>query len=117
MAKVIVEFLKTHTRYVKGDIAGFAAETVAAWPKGVCKPYDPNAPLALEIDTAKAHELDVREAELKAREDALAAREAALASEGAEATPALDATEEDEAPPAKTTKAPAGAPPKQGAKK
>ena len=127
MEKVIVEFLKTHGRYVKGDVAGFTAETVAARPKGVCKPHDPNAKagiVALSVDTsaaqkmieharaeieAKGGELDTREADLKAREDALAQREAELAA-SVSAEPTAENTED-------TAKSPSGEPPKQGAKK
>lgn len=132
MQKQIVKFLKTHGRYVKGDVAGFASETIAAWPKGVCVPYDPNAASvvgAMTLDTSEAQKmvadarveiakksevLDTREANLKAREDALAAREAALSAQ-AEVAPVVEEAaaepEQVDAP-----KKPAGAPPKQGAK-
>ncbi|OIQ32310.1 MAG: hypothetical protein BM562_05425 [Alphaproteobacteria bacterium MedPE-SWcel] len=117
MAKVIVEFLKTHGRYVKGDVAGFEAATLAKWPQDVCRPYDADASATVEpqhVDSSEAQkaiaeaqaeferkgdELAAREADLKAREEALAAREAAQSPDPA---------------PEKT--APAGAPPKQGAK-
>ena len=50
MEKVIVEFLKTHGRYVKGDVAGFTAETVAAWLIGSagCNSNAPFRPPHLE---------------------------------------------------------------------
>ncbi len=127
MAKLIVEFLKTHGRYVKGDVAGFDAATIANWPHGVCKPYDPNAKaeiVALSVDTsaaqkmieharaeieAKGGELDTREADLKAREDAFAQREAELAA-SVSTEPTVENTED-------AAKSPSGEPPKQGAKK
>jgi len=132
MAKVIVEFLKTHGRYVKGDVAGFDAETIAKWPQGVCKPHDPDAArnvVALEVDTAAAQkliadaradletkggELDARDADLKAREEALAAREAALVAEAENTAPALE--KKTEKPASASPKEGAGTPPKQGAK-
>ncbi len=133
MQKQIVKFLKTHGRYVKGDVAGFDPETVASWPKGVCVPYDPKAATvtaSVAIDTSAAQkmiedaraefaqkggELDTREADLKAREEALAAREAALAAPVEAAQEAIEEPTEVEAPDAPAKK-PAGAPPKQGAK-
>lgn len=132
MAKLIVEFLKTHGRYVKGDVAGFDAATIAKWPQGVCKPYDPDASKAVEalsVDTTAAEqliadaraeletkggELDARDADLKAREEALAAREAALTAEAENTPPALEA--KTEKPASALPKEGAGTPPKQGAK-
>lgn len=125
MQKQIVKFLKTHGRYVKGDVAGFAPETVAAWPKGVCVPYDPKAATvtaSLAIDTSAAQKLvedaraefALKEADLNAREAALAAREAALAAP-VETTPVVADTEAEPTE-ADAPKKPAGAPPKQGAK-
>ena len=140
MAKTIVKFLKTHGRYVKGDVAGFAPETVAAWPKGVCVPYDPKGPTVIgtvALDTSAAQKLvedaraefaqkeadfAAREADLKAREEAVAAREAEpttfdLLREELEKLPANETSAEIEAEaPEAPAKKPAGAPPKQGAK-
>ena len=118
MAKEIVEFLKTHGRYVKGDIAGFEPAVIASWPKGTCIPYDPDRPKPAKREAADleadAQDLAVRAAELQAREDELAAREAALMEREAEAITApekpVDPAGDGEAE--KT----AGAPPKQGAK-
>lgn len=128
MSKQIVKFLKTHGRYVKGDVAGFAPETVTAWPKGVCVPYDPKGPTeigAVAIDTSAVQKLvedaraelaqkeadfAAREADLKAREEAVAAREA-VPSLVDEIVVEIEA-EAPEAP----AKKPAGAPPKQGTK-
>ncbi|GAB5433931.1 MAG: hypothetical protein EpisKO_33010 [Epibacterium sp.] len=132
MSKQIVKFLKTHGRYVKGDVAGFAPATVAAWPKGVCEPYDPKVATGIgtvALDTSAAQkliedaraefaqkggELDTREADLKAREEALAAREAALSAQAEGALVVEEAAAEPEQVDA--PKKPAGAPPKQGAK-
>lgn len=140
MSRQIVKFLKTHGRYVKGDVAGFAPETVAAWPKGVCVPHDPNAATvtdSLKLDTSEAQklvedaraefaqkeaDLAAREADLKAREEAVAAREAEpstfdLLRDEIEKLPGNEPSTEDEkvatGAPAKKS---AGVPPKQGAK-
>lgn len=117
--KEIVEFRKTHGRYVKGDVAGFDPAVIAKWPKGTCIPYDPDRPKPAEREAADleadAQDLAARAAELQVREEELAAREAALAEREGEAIaePATSAAE-----PSKDgdgAKA-AGAPPKQGAK-
>jgi len=127
MSKTIVKFLKTHGRYVKGDVAGFDPETIAAWPKGVCKPYDPDEKLeiaSVQIDTSEAQKLiddaraefeqkaaalDSKSAELDAREEAVAAREQAQAEPAATEDNSKGASNDA----AKTS---AGTPPKQGAK-
>lgn len=118
MAKEIVEFLKTHGRYVKGDIAGFEPAVIANWPKGTCIPYDPDRPKPAKREAADleadAQDLAVRAAELQAREDELAAREAALMEREAEVITA-PAKPADPAAGGDTDKT-AGAPPKQGAK-
>lgn len=118
MAKEIVEFLKTHGRYVKGDIAGFEPAVIASWPKGTCMPYDPDRPEPAKREAADleadAQDLAVRAAELQAREDELAAREAALMEREAEAITA-PANPVDPAAGGEADKT-AGAPPKQGAK-
>lgn len=116
MAKQIVKFLKTHGRYVKGDVAGFEPATIAKWPKGTCKPFDPeevdvapNADGEAGADvSAKLAELAQREAELNAREEALAEKEKA-AEEADKAAGAAEAV-------SKGAKA-SGEPPKQGASK
>lgn len=123
MSKQIVKFLKNHGRYVKGDVAGFDPVTVAKWPKGTCKPFDPE-----EVDTApvaggeagadvsaKLSELLQREAELNAREEALAEKELAEEEAGkAAAEPA--GTADGGGKGAGAAKA-SGEPPKQGTSK
>ncbi|MFV1594029.1 hypothetical protein VWZ88_15855 [Phaeobacter sp. JH20_36] len=144
MTKVIVEFLRAHGRFVRGDIAGFAPDVVKKWPAGVCVPYDPDKPKARgvavvgEIDldadgvrkmisdaetefAEKADALSQREQELADREAELATRErellnrTAAAETGAAADPEVAAAVDEEAAKGATKKT-AGAPPKQGAK-
>ncbi|WHP68856.1 hypothetical protein [Phaeobacter inhibens] len=144
MTKVIVEFLRAHGRFVRGDIAGFAPDVVKKWPAGVCVPYDPDKPKAggvavignIELNAdgvrkmisdaetefaAKSDALSQREQELADREAELAARERELLSRvAAEQTDASAEPEEaaavDEEAAKDATKKTAGAPPKQGAK-
>ncbi|KIC19625.1 MULTISPECIES: hypothetical protein [unclassified Leisingera] len=120
MSKQIVKFLKTHGRYVKGDVAGFEPATIAKWPKGTCKPFDPeevdsapNADGEAGADvSAKLAELAQREADLKAREEALAEKEQAAEEAGKAGGEPAGAAEAA----SKGAKA-SGEPPKQGASK
>lgn len=115
MAKQIVKFLKTHGRYVRGDVAGFDQATIARWPKGTCKDYDPNEAeaaaqsvtigaldLSVVADGFRA-ELEAKAAELEAKAAELEAREMALWSMEAEASQS-------------NAEKPSGEPPKQGDK-
>ncbi|SIO36555.1 hypothetical protein SAMN05444722_1692 [Rhodovulum sp. ES.010] len=98
--KVIVKFVRSHGRYIKGDIAGFDAVTakkLTAGDAAPARPYDPEAEKKIAAAPDDIAALSAREAALEARAAALAEREAALAADGAEGKAA-------------------GAPPKQGAK-
>jgi len=131
MAKQIVKFLKTHGRYVRGDVAGFDQATIASWPKGICKPFNPDdvdQPASGDVGmldamahlVAKGAELDATAAKLEAMAAELEAREAALSMQGAAspvdaAKPSGEPQMQGEASPGGAVK-PSGEPPKQGAK-
>lgn len=109
MSKTVVEFIKSHGVYGRGDVAGFDPDRAAAFIRaGVAKLYDPETKISQVVDSEAAAVI----AALRAENEALKAAQSAAApvldvpGEGAEGggvdgadAPIVDVTSEDGEPP------------------